>query len=487
MATYSRKTTLAASVAFIALFTAACGTSNSNFNPPDDNGTTTGTVTGGTGSGTTTGGTTTSTGGNTSQLTGGFTGLTPQVAVSGSASPSPVTLTASNQLSSASSTQTGGNQAVSELLGPLDLGTLGVYTMAVQGFGLTNQGQLTFVPQTPDTTTPGTGNIVITGDTANSAVKVTDAYPALLGSDGSIFVADQVRSANLGRLLRVTGVSATGANVAVLTTTLNAPISLAQNGNSLYVAQYVAQGSGGQGGGGSVRRIDLTTGTVSDLVTNLQYPSSIVFDQGRNFLYIAENGNGASSGAQGGVLRIDLATFVAGSAYSGTTPSAGVTPIPVTAGDAAYVNPYDLAIDGNGNVVISEGLTLNWSQASIQNAQISQGSIRVIPAGGTASKLVQTGMTATRGLTVVNEGSDSVGQVVTAFFTEGSPGSQNSSVRQLMFRVTDGAIYRNNQIDNGQFSPLGTAYDPGTSSRVRSLKYGTGFLVPTQGQVRDLR
>lgn len=489
------KRTLSAAVALTALgYLVGCGTSGDNTgfkpsNPPLSGG----------GGGLTTGGTTT--GGTTGGLTGGATG---------SASVNPdLTATAATGLTLTNmlpTNQPGGASNAPTRLGIGDFGgTLGTKVVVVQGHGNgPAQGRVTLLPRNPDNT-PGTTNILlnrVAGTPAPPTLTLTDPF-GLMVESGRIYFTNGFQPALQGSVVRISNVQANGdATFDVVGTVgvnplqnLANPIDIARDGNFLYVAEYQARG-----GGGRIRRIDETNGTVDTLVDSVNFPSALAMDtsNGRRLLYIAENGNTSGSGAQGGVARVDLNTFVAGTALTqggvGNTASPGVTFIQPQGGDAAYVNPFDLAVDDTGNVVVTEGLTLSVGVTPVSmTAPISQGRIRVIQrtaAGGTlptTSRIVLQGLTGTRGASIVRE--DATGDAVTVFFVDG-PTGLNSNLRQLTFRTNDGAIFRHLLLDSGKFNALDTLFDAGSGGPpavATNVKYTVGFLGGAQGQVIDVR
>lgn len=375
-----------------------------------------------------------------------------------------------------------------------DFGAIGNRPVVVQGNGLgPAQGRVTLMTRNPDTTTPGNGNIVLAPNTGTQT-NLTDPFGVLV-SGSSIFVTDNTRSSNSGAIVRFDNIQASGicSENRISNNNMQCPIHMVQDGNFLYVAEYRARGSGGK-----ISRIDLSNNNnltnTATFISDVNFPSSMVLDttNGRKLLYITENGNNAASGAQGGVVQVDLNTFVAGSGVTTAgNPSTGVVFITPQTGDPAYVNPWDLAIDDVGNIAVTEGLLYDVAGLSF-SATPSQGKIRVIAKATaattpTTSRLVLTGLAATRGVSILRE--DAAGTIDTIFFVEGVQGL-TSSVRQLTFNAADGSIFRHLQLDSGQLNPLDTLFDPGSTAApvvAANLKYTVSFLGGTQGHVIDIR
>jgi hypothetical protein len=252
------------------------------------------------------------------------------------------------------------------------------------------------------------------------------------------------------------------------------------------------------GGGGSIVSVDPTGAVASTpLITGLNFPSSVVVDNsnGRRLLYVTENAS-AGAGNNGRVLRFDLAVFPRGSApfAVGGAPTTGVTNIQPLTGEQPYLFPWDLAVDGSGNVVVSDGFSYNADAPVGFSAPQGQGSIRVISRAGGApaitSRTVVRGLTGPRGLTLLDEGT--AGDDNTLFFVDGAQG-QNSFLRQLTFRNTDGAIYRFLTLANPNNSQnaFDTVFDVGSTTTTPTVapnvKFTANFFSPTQGSVFDVR
>lgn len=439
-----------------------------------------------------------------SGLTGGSSG-TPTV---NTAFPSTTVtgLTVSNMLPSASGG--GGGSGASNPPTRLGLGnfSFGIRPAVVQGFGITTlgSGRVTLLPRNPEATT-GTSNVVL-NPTVGTASPLTITNPFGMLVDGStIYVGDQAVGAGIGRLIRYTGITSTGGCTAdQLAINLNSPVDIAREGNFLYVAEF-----GSSGGTGRISRIDISSGAVFPNVTtfvqSVNFCTSIAIDNanGHRFLYFVENIAGSSGGANGGVVRIDLNTFTPNtpilSGGVGSAPSTGVTLIQPATGQTAYNNPFDIATDGFSNVVITEGV--NAGGTSLLSPTSNPGALRVVTGGATpaiTSRVVlqnstsgsATGLNGLRGVSLFNE--DSTGAAISAFFTEGNTLGTTSTMRQLTFRVSDGAIFRHLQLDSGKLSPLDTLFDLGDSASTPviapNVKYCVGsFNGGTNGQVLDVR
>lgn len=434
--------------------------------------------------------TTTGTGG----LTGGSTGsavVNPTLAATVATG-----LTISNMLST---TLAGaGNSPTRLALVNFGGAVLGTRPIVVQGFNLgIGQAFVTILTRNPETT-PGTSNIRITNNNLGTFAAPANNLQSPFGLmvDGTdIFVTNQFGTGLQGSVVRINGVSDTGVARFDLMGTANLlnPIDIVNDGNFLYVAEFQATGAGGQ-----IRKINKTTGATSILLANVNFPSSLVFDtsNGRRLLYVAENQAG-SSGANGGIIRVDLGAtggFVEGSGVlTGVNPSPGVSFInPQTVGglpEAAYANPFDLAIDDVGNVIITEGYSI---AAGAPNPSANQGRIRVIQksaappaAPTTTSRIILSGLGGTRGPSVIRE--DAAGDVNTVFFTEGVATAQ--TLRQVTFRNTDAGIFRHLLLDTGKQNPLDTLFDAGTAGppvTAANVKYTVNFNN-AQGQVIDVR
>ena len=436
----------------------------------------------------------------TSGLTGGATGSStvnpnlPATAATG--------LTISNMLPTTGGA--GGATNAPTRLGIGNFGALGDKVVVVQGNGNgIGQGRVVLLPRNPDATA-GSSNILTvrtSGTPAPPTLSVQDPF-GLLVESSTIYFTNNFRTAGAGSVVKVSNIIAGGnAQFDVVGVdgaanpfqNLNNPIDVVRGGtNILFVAEYRARGGGGQ-----IRRINESTGLVDVLVADVNFCSSMVLDTsgGRNFLYLAENGNNSGSGNFGGIARVDLSTFIPGTSLTtggvGSTPSTGVTFIPPVTGQPAYANPFDLAVDDVGNVAVSEGISMAGDLTTFA-APVSQGRIRVIAgnSGGTpatTSQLVLDGLTGTRGVSIVRE--DSGGAANTVFFIEG-PQGLNSTTRQVTFTNTNGAIFRHLLLDSGRLNALDTLYDAGSTTApvvAPNLKTTISFLGTTQGQVLDIR
>jgi len=367
-------------------------------------------------------------------------------------------------------------------------GTLGRRAAVVQGFKLgVGQGRVTLLPQNPGDPA-GTGNVVLTPPLAFNPGLFSPFALAIPAGGGSVFVTDGISGGQNGRLVRIDNIQDSGAATftQVGPTNLVSPLDIVLDGNFALICEYSTVA-----GGGGIRRIDLTNGTATTLVTGLNFPSSMVLDTtaGRRLLYVTENLVGFS-GAQGGVLRINLndPNFVAG---GGPVANSAYTPIPPQGTDPIYANPFDLAIDPFGNIVVTEGLTLNVVDGTF-TAPPGNGRIRVIQRNGptdpltsNTSRMVLTGLTGTRGPSLIAE--DAAGAANTVFFVEGSGFA--SSLRQLTFQNNDGGIFRHLILDQGQQNPLDALFDPGSATPLvpTNVKYTVQFNGGAQGAVRDVR
>jgi len=385
---------------------------------------------------------------------------------------------------------------------------------AVQGLGIAAAGRVVLMPRNPEAP-PGTSNIVLnpTGTGSDTLALQGLNNPFGITVDGQqIFITDQSTSPTLGRIMVYDNIAADGVcrGRQILTTPpLASPVKIIKSGNFLFVAENAPRG-----GGGRIRKIDLTkpfTGDATNsviIVDNVNNPTSIVLDVsgGRNFLYIAENGAGSASGATGGIDRVNLNTppfNTTGASLTtvalGTIATPGVefiapgTTAPVT----AFNFPFDIAVDSFGNVVTTEGVSV--ATTGLVTPTFQTGRIRVIRGGATpiataATMVLQNappgsavGITGSRGVSLHNE--DGTGTVLSAFFTEGP--SLTTTLRQLTFRTTDGAIFRQIQLDSGKLFPLDTLFDVGTTTApivAANVKYTIGsFNGGTNGQILDVR
>lgn len=497
MSSNFKKFTLAAGLVLTMGYMVGCGTRGENTGFSEDNGS------GGGGGGVATGSSAAASAGTGGGLTGGATGSAtansafPATAVTG--------LTVSNMLPATSGG--GGGSGASNPPTRLGMGNFafGVRPAVLQGFGISTlgSGRVTILPRNPDGTT-GANNVVLT-PTVGSASPLTITNPFGMLVDGStVYVGDQAIGAGIGRIVRYTNIVAGGGCTAdQLAINLNSPVDIARDGTFLYVAEY-----GSSGGLGRISRIDISSGAafpnVTTFVQSVNFCTSIAIDNanGHRFLYLVENVAGSSGGANGGVARIDLNTFVPNTPLLtggvGSTASAGVTLIPPAAGQTAYNNPFDIVTDGFSNVVVTEGVNAG---TSLLTPTANPGALRVITGGATpatTSRVVlqntaagtATGLNALRGVNLFNE--DASGSVVSAFFTEGNTIGTTTTMRQLTFRVADAAIFRHLQLDSGKLAPLDTLFDPGdaaSSPAIRAnVKYCTGsFNGGTNGQVLDVR
>ena len=440
--------------------------------------------------GTGTGGGTAATG---SGLTGGATGSS-TVNVNFPVSNIVALLTTRDMLSS----QISGASNAPTRLGITDFGgTLGVRPAVVQGNRLgVGQGRLTIMARNPNAVTPGQGNFILpTGTSTGDGLPLTSPFDLFVDTAvaGRLFITDNVNVGNTGRLIRVTNITETAADFdQVGSTDLRTPLdvcSLDAATSAILVCEYRAEVPGG----GQIRQIDVTgtgtDGTTTEFLTGVPFPSSIV-STGGGIFYIACNGNG-SAGAFGGVIRVDTtnALFVPGqAAFTGGVPNDGITLVTPQGADPAYALPFDLEIDTNGNVIVTEGGSYNPDTGDL-TATPGQGRIRVISAdqhvaANPTSRLVLSGsasdsITFARGpsVTVESATADSV------FFVEGV--GLTTSVRQLTFDTTTGAIFRHLTLDTGELNPLDTLFDVGNSPI--NLKYTVNFNTATNGKVLDIR
>ncbi|MBN9415833.1 MAG: hypothetical protein J0I12_10380 [Candidatus Eremiobacteraeota bacterium] len=433
------------------------------------------------------------TAGTGGSITGGVTGT----ATVNSAFPSTTVtgLTISNML--ATITGGGGGAGANVAATRLGFGNFGggVRPVVVQGFGAGTLGRVSILPRNPEAT-PGTSNILLAPNVGTASPQSLTNPFGLLVDGSTIYVTEGATSGATGRIIRYTGINTTtgqctGDQIAI---GLNRPVDIAKDGNFLYVAEFGATGVGN----GQVTRIDLSTTpptVVRPYIASVSFCSSLVTDtaNGHHFLYVAENAAGVG-GTNGSVTRIDLSTFASGTGLTGT----GVQQILPATGQTAYSNPYDLAVDGFSNVVITEGLNAVADQI---NPSSTGGAIRVITGGTTPAITSQvvlqnstsgstSGLSALRGISLFNE--DSTGTVLTGFFTEGPPTALTSTLRQVTFRASDAAIFRHLILDSGKQSPLDTLFDQGDTSAspvIRpNVKYTQGaFGTAGQGQVLDVR
>lgn len=361
-------------------------------------------------------------------------------------------------------------------------GALGVRPATVAGYNNgDNNGQLILLERHPTPGNPGQGNIVLPGGSSTgNALPLSHPFE-LVASGSTLFLTDRFNVVDGGRVVRVTNISETAAEFnTVGPTNLGHPVALLRDGNFLYVAEYESVANGGK-----IRRIDISGGANdgnSDvLVSGLAFPSSMVLDtsNGRRMLYVAQNGIPVGSSE---VLRIDLNTFTPG---SGPT-SPGVAQVVPREGGSGQ--PFELAIDGAGNVVVSEGLRLDPVNFTVLGQPNALGRIRVIERGqgnpavtNPTSRLVLITLDPVAGPTLVQQGDANVN---TLFFATGNQGT--GSVRQLAFNNQTGGIFSHLVLDFGvDFVPLDTLFD--LNGAPVNLKYTRNFISPTGGPVIDLR
>lgn len=482
----NRKYALGAAVSVLGFLAVACGTAgeNTGFRPPVQRGGGQGAAAAAAAGPGVAAAAAAGVGSGTGNLTGGIDGT----AIVNTAFPATVAtgLVVRNSLPA---NDIGGASNAATRLAMGDFGaTLGRRAALVQGFKLgVGQGRVTLLPQNPGDP-PGTGNVVLTPPLAFNPGLFSPFALAIPAGGGSIFVTDGVSGGLNGRLVRIDNIQDNGAATftQVGPTNLISPLDVVLDGDFALVCEFSSQA-----GGGGIRRIDLTNGTATPLVTGLNFPSSMVIDNnaGRRVLYVTENLAGFS-GAQGGVLRINLndPNFVLG---GGPVANSAYTPIAPQVGDPQYSNPFDLAIDPFGNIVVTEGLTLDVVAGTFTAAP-GNGRIRVIrrnpavdPLTSNTSRMVLTGLTGTRGPSLIAE--DATGDANSVFFVEGA--GLATSLRQLTFRNTDGGIFRHLILDQGQQNPLDTLFDPGSATPLvpTNVKYTIQFNGGAQGAVRDIR
>jgi hypothetical protein len=425
-------------------------------------------------------------------------------------------LTVSNMLSTAGGS---GNSNPPTRLGVCNLTNLpGQRVVAVQGFGVAGQGRVVIMPRNPESV-PGTSNVVLNptgaGSDASAVQNLNNPF-GLLVDGQTIYITDNSTNPAGGRIMVYDTVESTGVcrGRQILTTPpLANPVKILKDGNFLYVAENQPRGAGGR-----IRKIDLTKPFTGDptnsfiLIDNVNNPTSMAFDKssGRNLLYIAENGASSATGAQGGIARVNLNTSpfnaIVAAVPVGTlttladpaVASPGVTFI--SAGTTAFNFPFDIAADAFGNVVTTEGVQA--ATVGLVNPNTITGRIRVIPGtvtggnpGNSAVMVLQNappgssvGVTASRGVSLNAE--DSTGTILSAFFTEGS--GLTTTLRQLTFRTSDGAIFRHLQLDSGKIAPLDTLFDAGDTGATPvirpNVKYTVGsFNGGANGAILDIR
>lgn len=446
-------------------------------------------------------------------ITGGGTGTAtvndafPLTAVTG--------LTVSNMLATAGGS---GNSNPPTRLGFCNLTNLpGRRVVAVQGFGVPGQGRVVIMPRNPESV-PGTSNVVLNptgaGSDATALQNLNNPF-GLLVDGQTIYITDNSTNPIAGRIMVYDNIESTGVcrgRQILPTPPLANPVKILKDGNFLYVAENQPRGAGGR-----IRKIDLSKAFNDPtnsfiLIDNVNNPTSMALDKsaGRNFLYIAENGANSATGAQGGIARVDLNTApfnattvptplgTLTTSAGGAVASPGVTFITAT---VAFNNPFDLAADAFGNIVTTEGIQAATSLTG-PVFPTGNGKIRVIPgtvtggAPGTAAIMVlqnaapgtSVGITGSRGVSLNSE--DGTGAIVSAFFTEGA--SLTTTLRQLTFRTTDGAIFRHLQLDSGKIAPLDTLFDAGDTAATPvirpNVKYTIGsFNGGANGAVLDVR
>lgn len=336
----------------------------------------------------------------------------------------------------------------------------------------------------------GSGNVT----SINDPFAITRINPT---GTFEVALTDQVGTPSTGRLLQLSGVSGgSGAYTQLGGATLRGPIDVTSSGGAsgLFVAEYRALNDGGD-----IRRFNPGNQSFDVYATGLSFPSSVLFVQDgvQRFLYVAENGTGAASGPNGGVLRIDLDVFLAGSnVTTAGGPTNGVTFIQPRAGEAAHNHPFDLEVDTNpsslGDVVFTEGLTIDLTSGTL--SQQGAGALRAISClnSGTRSerdrsRIIQSGLTAPRGpwMSRVN-----LGDEIAVVFSEGL--GSTCTVRWDNFNFGTNTASNATVLASNQNTTLDTlveilAIDPNTLAVTAALKFITNFNVPNSGQVVDIR
>ncbi len=362
-------------------------------------------------------------------------------------------------------------------------GSLGVRPAVVAGYNNgDNNGQLILLERHPTPGNPGQTNVVLPGGgSSGNALPLSHPFE-LIASGSTLFLTDRFNVVDGGRVVRVTNIDENGAEFnTVGPSDLGHPVALLRDGNFLYVAEYESVADGGK-----IRRIDISGGANdgdSDvLVSGLAFPSSMVLDtsNGRRMLYVAQNGLPVGSSA---ILRIDLNTFTPG---SGPTSPGVANVVPLEGGSSGQ--PFDLATDGIGNVVATEGLRIDPVNFTVLGQPSALGRIRVIERGqgsptvtNPSSRLVLNTLDPAAGPTLIQQGDANVN---TLFFTTGNLGS--GSVRQVAFNNQTGGIFSHLVLDFGSdFVALDTLLDLNTTPV--NLKYTRNFTSPLGGPVIDLR
>jgi hypothetical protein len=355
-----------------------------------------------------------------------------------------------------------------------------VFGATVRGFrNGPNQGRVVALPQLA----AATSGIIISADGLGNVGDMTNPFALERVNAADLLVTDQVTTSANGRLIlvsQINTVTALATHTQLGPPTLRGPIDVTTSGTTagVWVAEYRAANDGG-----CVRIFNPGNNTFDVFANGLSFPSSVAFvrDSGRNLLYIAENGSGAVSGASGGILRLDLATFVPGSTVAAGNP--GVTIIQPRTGDPAYSHPFDLAPDSgfaSGNLVVTEGLTMNLSSGVF--SQDGTGSIRAIPSRNRTesdrSRVIQSNLVAPRGpwMTLFTDSN----QIYTTF-ADGLAG--NGNVRSASFNFVTGTVANQAILANAQNDVLDTFVDPA----VPSLRFTVNSNGSNAGQVIDLR
>ena len=397
---------------------------------------------------------------------------------------------------------TGASQSATRIVRTDFGGTVGVRAAVVQGY-LSEDFQITLLAKDPNAVTPGQGNIILNEGNFNTVLTglrspfdlfVDPANPAVLFATNNF-------TANNGSLVRISGITATTAVVEQVSNvgSMQFPIDIVRDGNFLYVAEF------GSAGVGQIRRFDLTdplNPVVDVLITGILAPTSLAMDRtgGRRTLYVALNSGGQLSTGQGGVLRLDLTdadatggdTLANAQAEGWAVAVQGLDTVPANNADTTYQNPFDLAIDDAGNVVVCEGGPFDPATGAFTGGG-GFGRLRVIERGQgdplvltPRSRLVlqgdgsPNGLANLRGPSMIIESADN--NVNTVFFVEGV--GLNSTLRQLTFDNQTGAIFRHLILHAGALNPLDTEFDPAATINV---KYSAGFNTPNQGRVIDVR
>ena len=220
------------------------------------------------------------------------------------------------------------------------------------------------------TTFAGGGSSSITTTSSLTSAKFSSPRWATIDySNKLMYVADAGNNvirkidltANTVSLYAGTG-TASETNGAIASATFNAPYAITYDGSgALYVADY---------SGNTIRKIVVSTGTVSTIASGLSGPAGIVYDPVSSSLYVTNSGANT-------ILKMSTTgtySVYAGSGTAALTNGTGTA--------AAFSLPNGIAVDASGNIFVADQ---------------SNNVIRKIASGGVVTTFA-TGFTTPRGV-----------------------------------------------------------------------------------------